>query len=106
MRPWARDPDDDSRWFGWTFRVVVSALLVLVGLSVVVLQYFVAVFWFEGRYERELARHGIVQSGDALNQAVVPALWLTLAVVALQAGAIALVVRAVRRRRRQPAVAA
>jgi hypothetical protein len=99
MRPWQPDPDDPSRWLGPTFRVLAAALVVLVGVTLAILEYFVAVLWLKGRYERDLARRGIVQGGDALSQAVVPALWLTLVLVAVQVAVIALVVLAVRHRR-------
>jgi hypothetical protein len=95
----------ESTWFRRTFRTLVGALLALVGLTFVIFQYFFAVFWFEGRHERDLAREGIVQGGDALNQAVVPALWLTLAVVAVEAATVILALFALRRaraRRQQP----
>ncbi len=99
LRPWDTHPEDPSRWLGRTFRLLAAALIALTAFSIAVIEYFVAVFWFEGRYERELARRGIIQGGDALNQAVLPALWLTLILVAVQVAAIVLVVLAVRRRR-------
>ena len=73
------------------------ALAVLGAITVVLLQYMGAVFWLEGRNERDLASHGIVMGGEALNRAVVPAMWLTLALVVVE---VAIGVVLARRRRR------
>jgi hypothetical protein len=94
---------------GWLDRaghLVALALAVLLSVTLGFLQLVLLVFLFEGHYERELAREGIVQGGDALNMAVGPALWVTLAVVAVEVLAVVLLLRRADRRRRRRSTAA
>lgn len=99
MRLWATHPDLEESWLDRAAKAVAVALVVSGGLTLAILQYFAAVFFFKGRNEGRLARQGIVNGSDALNQAVLPALWLTLAVLAAEVLVIVLLVR--RRRRRE-----
>ena len=101
MRLWRAHPELAPGWLDKAGHLVALALAVVGSLTLALVQYVLAVFWFKGRYERDLARQGIVQGGDALNMAVVPAMWLTLALVAAEVLAVVLLVR--RRRRRCPA---
>ena len=99
IRPWVSDPVD-RRWFDPAIRLVASALMVFGGLSLVILEYLLAVLWFEGHYERELARQGIVSGSEAPSRAALPAVWVTLVVIAVQAGVAVGLVHLLRRHRR------
>ncbi|MFN2504944.1 MAG: hypothetical protein ABR540_12105 [Acidimicrobiales bacterium] len=99
MRLWATHPELEESWLDRAAKAVAVALVVSGGMTLAILQYFGAVFFFKGRNEGRLARQGIVQGGDALNEAVLPALWLTLAVLAAEILVITLLVRRRRRRR-------